>query len=74
MYFDKYDLCISVASGSDVISRSGPLFAGLVKAAAADSNKFPIKICLQFSPVSSEKSLLGSPFAGHVYPVALLQL
>ena len=45
---DKCDLCVSVASRSDVISRSGRLFAPPRKAADADSNKYPIKICLQF--------------------------
>ena len=55
---DKYDLCISVASGSDVISRSGRLFAGLVKATAASSNKFPIKICLQFILTCTQRHCL----------------
>ena len=45
---DKYDLCVSAASRSDVISRSGRLFAPPGKAADAVSNKYPIKICLQF--------------------------
>ena len=45
---DKYDLCILVASRSDVIPRSALLFAPQPKAADAVSNKFPIKMCLQF--------------------------
>ena len=45
---DKCDLCVSAASRSDVISRSGRLFAPPGKAADAVSNKYPIKICLQF--------------------------
>ena len=48
MCFDRYDLCVSFATRSDVILRSGRLFAPPRKAADAVSNKYPIKMCLQF--------------------------
>ena len=49
---DKYDLCVSLATRSDVIPRSGRLFAAARKAADAVSNKYRLQskcVCNLFS-------------------------